>query len=146
MYTQLLSIVNERREMQIYVVFSTTFTLNYNDINEREDRNSNKKNKVYSVSKNSVHKLVFWPCSSVLICWLCYRCRDSNTDYIFQHIQCMYAYILVRIYTVYYIFALMMCLTKFMYKKLPQCGTRQKKERENKHTFYLYQVSKSKQS
>lgn len=43
MYTQLLSIVKERREMQIYVVFSTTFTLNYNDINEREERNSNKK-------------------------------------------------------------------------------------------------------
>lgn len=65
---------------------------------------------------------------------------------IFSAYTYMYAYILVRIYTVYYIFALMMCLTKFMYKKLPQCGTRQKKERENKHTFYLYQVSKSKQS
>lgn len=44
MYTQLLSIVKERREMQIYVVFSTTFTLNYNDINEREDHNSNSHN------------------------------------------------------------------------------------------------------
>lgn len=124
----------------------TTFTLNYNDINEREDHNSNshndtntKKNRLNRSTKTGFFSVVLT--SVVWFLAILSMCRDSKSDYFST-----FTYISVRIY-IGYLFAMMMCSAKFMHTKSLDNVGHVKRTRIGAHTctLYLYQVSKNKQ-
>lgn len=118
----------------------TTFTLNYNDINEREDHNSNshndtetKKNRLNRSSKTGFFSVVL--SSVVWFLAILSMCRDSKSDYFST-----FTYISVRIY-IGYLFALMMCSAKFMHtKSLDNVGhvKRTRIGAHRTHTRFIY--------